>query len=87
MSDLEEKIIEVLKRKQVLKMIVSEIAVDPELRYFLIQSIIPNVATKDDIRELRNEINNLRNEIYRNCLLYTSPSPRDLSTSRMPSSA
>ena len=26
-------------------------------------------------------------EIYRFCLLYTSPSPRDLSTSRMPSSA
>ena len=25
--------------------------------------------------------------IYRHCLLYTSPSPRDLSTSRMPSSA
>ena len=25
--------------------------------------------------------------LYRNCLLYTSPSPRDLSTSRMPSSA
>ena len=24
---------------------------------------------------------------YPNCLLYTSPSPRDLSTSRMPSSA
>ena len=24
---------------------------------------------------------------YRSCLLYTSPSPRDLSTSRMPSSA
>ena len=24
---------------------------------------------------------------YRDCLLYTSPSPRDLSTSRMPSSA
>ena len=24
---------------------------------------------------------------HRNCLLYTSPSPRDLSTSRMPSSA
>jgi len=28
----------------------------------------------------------LEEEIY-NCLLYTSPSPRDLSTSRMPSSA
>ena len=26
-------------------------------------------------------------EQYMNCLLYTSPSPRDLSTSRMPSSA
>ena len=25
--------------------------------------------------------------IYGTCLLYTSPSPRDLSTSRMPSSA
>ena len=27
------------------------------------------------------------NSKHRNCLLYTSPSPRDLSTSRMPSSA
>ena len=27
------------------------------------------------------------NEEYYDCLLYTSPSPRDLSTSRMPSSA
>ena len=26
-------------------------------------------------------------ELYNPCLLYTSPSPRDLSTSRMPSSA
>ena len=28
-----------------------------------------------------------RQEHYFSCLLYTSPSPRDLSTSRMPSSA
>ena len=28
-----------------------------------------------------------RNSLMRGCLLYTSPSPRDLSTSRMPSSA
>ena len=27
------------------------------------------------------------NRWFRDCLLYTSPSPRDLSTSRMPSSA
>ena len=26
-------------------------------------------------------------ELHKGCLLYTSPSPRDLSTSRMPSSA
>ena len=32
----------------------------------------------------RNEENSTE---YKNCLLYTSPSPRDLSTSRMPSSA
>ena len=32
------------------------------------------------------ELDQKLNEIY-SCLLYTSPSPRDLSTSRMPSSA
>ena len=26
-------------------------------------------------------------EVFQGCLLYTSPSPRDLSTARMPSSA
>jgi len=31
--------------------------------------------------------NILKNDGYKVCLLYTSPSPRDLSTSRMPSSA
>ena len=31
-------------------------------------------------------LDNSNDEIY-SCLLYTSPSPRDLSTSRMPSSA
>ena len=30
---------------------------------------------------------NSTNSQYESCLLYTSPSPRDLSTSRMPSSA
>ena len=30
---------------------------------------------------------NLRNEGFRDCLLYTSPSPRDQRGSRMPSSA
>ena len=36
----------------------------------------------------RTKIRVLReNNLFRGCLLYTSPSPRDLSTSRMPSSA
>ena len=29
----------------------------------------------------------IKNAMYRDCLLYTSPSPRDRSLSRMPSSA
>ena len=37
------------------------------------------VEAIDEIEELREQVNI--------CLLYTSPSPRDLSTSRMPSSA
>ena len=43
------------------------------------------------IEELKKGLQNLREDVefYQslNCLLYTSPSPRDLSTSRMPSSA
>ena len=34
-----------------------------------------------------NQVLDLFKKINKNCLLYTSPSPRDLSTSRMPSSA
>ena len=47
------------------------------------------------IVELEKKIQNLEDRLRRaskregelDCLLYTSPSPRDLSTSRMPSSA
>ena len=35
----------------------------------------------------KNETGDLQFEILRNCLLYTSPSPRDIRRSRMPSSA
>ena len=35
----------------------------------------------------RTKINPIRENYFGTCLLYTSPSPRDLSTSRMPSSA
>ena len=37
--------------------------------------------------ELDNYVNKVMNEQKYRCLLYTSPSPRDLAQSRMPSSA
>ena len=50
---------------------------------------LPNlkkVTFRSDI--LKKDIKlNVANAALRTCLLYTSPSPRDLSTSRMPSSA
>ena len=51
--------------------------------------------TVDTIRKVNGRVEKLHNDGYISqstlqyliCLLYTSPSPRDLSTSRMPSSA
>ena len=39
------------------------------------------------IAQLKQQLENEKNKVVKPCLLYTSPSPRDLSTSRMPSSA
>ena len=51
------------------------------LSYTLAQRIRTNtVLTASQKTDLKNTINN-------NCLLYTSPSPRDRQKSRMPSSA
>ena len=53
--------------------------------------VVLNVAREG--KEIWNTISKLIDEwkpdqlLVGNCLLYTSPSPRDLSTSRMPSSA
>ena len=45
--------------------------------------------TLDDMMNTdgRPEYENFTDEVYRDCLLYTSPSPRDGLLSRMPSSA
>ena len=49
--------------------------------------VVPSIALLDQWNEALSE-NNLNQEIVLNgCLLYTSPSPRDISGSRMPSSA
>ena len=48
-------------------------------------------SNKKTIEESTNSISldlpDFTADSYKDCLLYTSPSPRDLSTSRMPSSA
>ena len=49
---------------------------------FMIERDFINVIKDREVDFFVNRI-----ECYNPCLLYTSPSPRDLSTSRMPSSA
>ena len=44
-------------------------------------------ATLEDVHAHTDVMNANIAELIMGCLLYTSPSPRDLSTSRMPSSA
>ena len=52
---------------------------------------LPSNANAAQIREIFGELDDGNFEgfvaVFSDCLLYTSPSPRDLSTSRMPSSA
>ena len=57
--------------------------------HFLSCNVEDDEDIKDEIQdELQDEIKDeIKNDLDDNCLLYTSPSPRDLSTSRMPSSA
>ena len=46
----------------------------------------PSKKSKDKISYSTNK-DGKKIRLFKSCLLYTSPSPRDLSTSRMPSSA
>ena len=52
---------------------------------FNIQKEVPNADTLAAMKESEDMI--AHPEKYKGCLLYTSPSPRDRSLSRMPSSA
>ena len=45
------------------------------------------IRTQQDVLQFLKDELGYRYLGHWNCLLYTSPSPRDLSTSRMPSSA
>ena len=58
-----------------------------KLQHFKITRIVEKKGEeKSEIMKTR-ELGKKDNRKDNNCLLYTSPSPRDLSTSRMPSSA
>ena len=52
-----------------------------------IQKLIDKEVSKEWKEINVTNLNGNDDEEVNNCLLYTSPSPRDLSTSRMPSSA
>ena len=51
--------------------------------YGLIEHLIEELGSQD----LRGKMQSYKEELERFCLLYTSPSPRDATLSRMPSSA
>ena len=59
----------------------------------LVESALPieeallAVAEQCEKQRHKNMMMAVRSKVVEGCLLYTSPSPRDLSTSRMPSSA
>ena len=48
---------------------------------------LTNILDKEDVKEFKKLIPELQDTWHKNCLLYTSPSPRDRQKSRMPSSA
>ena len=71
-------------KQEVLKDIEHSVRINrDDLRNMSGQYWVP--ARENYIISCRNQLLNIA--IYMGCLLYTSPSPRDLSTSRMPSSA
>ena len=61
---------------------------DNSVRSFSGTTPLPDCSLTDvSVTEVYHDSSSDWIEIYNSCLLYTSPSPRDLSTSRMPSSA
>jgi ribosomal protein L29 len=61
---LAERVLEEIGADRRLRMRLAELIVsEPEVRLFMLNSILPDVARKEDVKELRNEIAQLRGEI------------------------
>jgi hypothetical protein len=64
MESLGERVIGEIEANKKLKMRLAELIVsEPDVRLFIINSILPDVAKKEDIRNLKSEIAQLRNEM------------------------
>jgi len=60
-----ERVIGEIEANKKLKMRLAELIVsEPDVRLFIINSILPDVAKKEDIRDLKSEIAQLRNEVH-----------------------
>ena len=96
LSELEEKLtLDILKKKQIIVALGGGAFINRNIRNEVINNHISFwLKLNSDllIKRIKNStkrplVLNASNTELTNCLLYTSPSPRDLSTSRMPSSA
>ena len=63
----------------------SEVKFSKEHEWITLEGDVATIGITKHATEMLGDI--VFAELPENCLLYTSPSPRDLSTSRMPSSA
>ena len=57
------------------------------IKFYLNKIAIQKVFSLEEFKEFNTLIGKVRKGLSINCLLYTSPSPRDRQKSRMPSSA
>jgi uncharacterized coiled-coil DUF342 family protein len=63
-TSLAERVLGEIEADRRLRMRLAELIVsEPEVRLFMLNSILPDVAKKEDIKELRNEITQIRGEM------------------------
>ena len=64
-----------------------ELMTDPDMILMWEQNVRAGASSVGDRHVNTPTVHDFPSTLHYDCLLYTSPSPRDLSTSRMPSSA